>query len=275
MMMNGRHPEDPLPPVLVRTYLENHRQRLHHKDTADDDQEDLLLGDYRQGAEASAKGERANITHEDFGGVGVVPEKADAGTDQGAADHRQFPGAGHVRNLQVRGEFDVTGNVGEQQICGRVDGDRPDGEAVEAVGQVDGIARPDDDQHYKGDEKDPEVWMEVFEKRKVELGGEARTGEENDAKNRTQQHLPEHLLPWGEPLGVFFHHLLVVINETDDPVTDDNKEGQPDIGIGEVGPEQRRNNDTGQDHHPSHSGGPLFLQVRFRAVGTDDLACLK
>ena len=50
---------------------------------------------------ACAQGQRANVAHEHASGVCVEPEKAQARTRHGAAEHHQFSRAGNVWEQQV------------------------------------------------------------------------------------------------------------------------------------------------------------------------------
>ena len=169
----------------------------------------------------------------------------------------------------------MPGHVGEEHVGGGVDGHRPDGQSVQAVCQVDGVAGSDDDQRDKGDEPDPQVGVEFLEEGEVQLCAEAGLEEQEYGHHPGQQDLPEHLLTGRKALGILLHHLLVVIHEADDPVADRDEERRPDILVGQVGPQQGRYDDRRQDHHAAHGGGALFLQVRFRSIGADHLAGLQ
>ena len=81
-----------LPVSLNERDLDDHRQRFDDEDAADEYEQELLLDQQRDGAERAAQAERADVAHEDVGGVGVPPQKAEAGADQGAAEHRQLTG---------------------------------------------------------------------------------------------------------------------------------------------------------------------------------------
>ena len=54
--------------------------------------------------------------------------------------------AGDVRDLQVGGELDVAGGVGEDAERRGDHHRRHDGETVEAVGEIHGVAGADDDE---------------------------------------------------------------------------------------------------------------------------------
>src|SRR6266852_6545360 len=75
MVMNGRHAEDALAAQLEGTYLQNHGKRLDHKDPANKEKQNLLLNDDRNHAQRPAQRERTHISHENLGGMRVVPQK--------------------------------------------------------------------------------------------------------------------------------------------------------------------------------------------------------
>ncbi len=103
-------------------------------------------------ADGAAEGERADVAHEDFGGVGVIPEKADGGADHGAAEDGELADHGHALQLEVVGEDDVAADVGEHGERAGGDDGAADGEAVEAVGEVDGVGGAHEHEDDEGDE---------------------------------------------------------------------------------------------------------------------------
>ena len=98
---------------------------------------------------SAAERQRAGVAHEDLRRRRVEPEKAEAGADQRAADHRQLAGAGHEIDLQIVGEHRVAGEIGDDAEGRRGDHHRHDRETVEAVGEIDRIAGADDDERRR------------------------------------------------------------------------------------------------------------------------------
>ena len=129
-------------------------KRLQHEQAADDGQHDLVLGGDRDGAQRAAQRQRAGVAHEDHGWRRVEPQEAEAGADDGPADDGELAGALHVVDLQVGGEARVAGQVGDQAEGGGGDHHRHDGEAVEAVGEIDRVAGADDHEDAEQDEQD-------------------------------------------------------------------------------------------------------------------------
>src|SRR5271166_1881429 len=107
MMVDGRHQEDPFARQLEVDDLDHDRQRLDHEDPAEQDQEQLGLCHDRHARDRAAQPQRAGVPHEDRGGEGVEPEKADAPADQAAGEHRQV--------VLPRDERDT--DVGQQDDC--------------------------------------------------------------------------------------------------------------------------------------------------------------
>jgi len=133
--------------------LEDDRQRLNDEDASDERQQQFLLDQHRHGADGSAQRERANIAHKDFGRMGVIPEEANGRADHGAAENRQLRDLGNLGNLQVVSEQGMSTDVGQHgQRPGRDHG-AANRQAVEAVGEVHGIARTDDDDHHEDQER--------------------------------------------------------------------------------------------------------------------------
>ena len=71
------------------------------------------MNDDGQHGNDTADGQGAGIAHEDLGGIGIVPEETDEGTDRSGNEDNEFLGAGHVHDVQVLSELDVTRDVGQ------------------------------------------------------------------------------------------------------------------------------------------------------------------
>ena len=83
-----------------------------------------LLFNQRGGPENEAQEQGARIPHEYAGGMKVVAEKGEGGADQ-------------ERHEQARG--DASALKGDGEYGQGTDADQPGGEAVQAVGKIDGI----------------------------------------------------------------------------------------------------------------------------------------
>src|SRR5437868_5563510 len=90
VVVQRRHSEDALAGELEGSDLQHDRRRLDDEDAADDDEDEFLLDEQRDGPERAAERERADVAHEDVGGVRVVPEEAETGADERATEDRQL-----------------------------------------------------------------------------------------------------------------------------------------------------------------------------------------
>src|SRR5882757_8698618 len=101
MMMNRRHAKNAFAAQFEGAHLQNHRQCFDHKYSADKKEQNFLLDDYRNDAQRSAQRKRADVTHENFGGMRVVPQKTERSANQRAAKNRQFADPRDVLNVEV------------------------------------------------------------------------------------------------------------------------------------------------------------------------------
>src|SRR5271170_168905 len=81
VMVEGRHFEDALFPQLVTADLQDDGAGFDDEDAADERQQQFLADDDGNAGNGAAEGERSDIAHKDFGGMGVVPEESDARAD--------------------------------------------------------------------------------------------------------------------------------------------------------------------------------------------------
>ncbi len=175
VVMQRSHLEDALfVAQLVTADLEDDRQRLNDEDAADEGQQQLLADDDGDGADGAAEGERTHVAHEDFGGVGVIPEEADGCADHGAAEDGELGDQRHALQLEVVGEDDVAADVGEHGERAGGDDGAADGEAVEAVGEVDGVGGAHEHEDDEGDEGQKGEQAEMRDG--AEPGATARSG---------------------------------------------------------------------------------------------------
>jgi hypothetical protein len=155
MMMQGRHFEDALAAAqLVAAYLENHRQSLDDEDSADADQQDLLLDQDCDHAHAAPERQRADVAHENLGGMRVVPEKTQRCAGHGAAEYRQLARARQAHQIQILGELGVAAGVGQHGHGRGGDDHQADRQAVEAVREVDRVRAADQNERDKEEEED-------------------------------------------------------------------------------------------------------------------------
>src|SRR5258707_10736204 len=129
-MVERRHLEDALAAKLVAAYLEDDRERLQYVDSADEDEQDFLFDEDRDDAERPTQGERAHVPHEDFGGVGVVPEEAQGTAGHGGAEDSELRGTGETGKPEVDGELAMAADVGEHGHCAAGDDHQANCESI-------------------------------------------------------------------------------------------------------------------------------------------------
>ena len=99
MVMDGRHAEDALTAQFERAHLQNHGKCFDDENATDEKEQDFLLDDDRDGAQCSAQRLRANVAHEDFCGMRVVPEETERSSDQRAAENGELADTRNVLNF--------------------------------------------------------------------------------------------------------------------------------------------------------------------------------
>src|ERR1017187_5021513 len=294
VMVDGRHFENAFAVAqLIAAHLKDDGNGFQNEDAADEEQQDFLLDEHGNHGHGAAEAQRTDVAHEDFGGMRVVPQEADASPGHGAAEHGEFAGARIARQLQVLGELRVASGIGEDGEGAGGDHHETDGEPIESVGEVDGVGAEDHHQRHEdaegGDAKDvgPRVghqlrhqhrWFEALEERDVHRGAEIAPGaheEQGGGETEAHDELVDQLALAADseiaPIGVFG----VVVQKTDPAEGEQGEDGNPHVGVAQVGPEQRGDNDGDDDEDAAHGGGAGFLLVRFGAFLPDELADLE
>src|SRR2546430_13368086 len=145
MMMDRRHAKDSLTSQFKRANLQDDAERFDDENATDEKQQNFLLDNDGDNADRAAEGERTDIAHEHFGGMRVVPKKAERSADERAAKNGKFADARDVLNFEIVRPAVVAADVSEHgERAGSNDG-AADGQAVETVGEIDGIGRAGND----------------------------------------------------------------------------------------------------------------------------------
>jgi hypothetical protein len=171
----------------------------------------------------------------------------------------------------------VAGDVSEDgEGAGDHDG-RHDGEAVEAVGQIDRVAGADNHEIGQRDETDDaERIGNGLEEGDDQLrlgAGLGRVGEEQRGAE-AEHRLPE-IFPAGrQALRVAVNHLLPVVVPADDAEAERDDEHGPHILVAEIAPEQRGETDGNEDQDAAHGRRAGFDEMGLRAVVAYRLADL-
>src|SRR5688572_6550655 len=220
VMVERRHLEHSLARELERRDLDDHRGRLGDEHAADDYEQQLLLDEGGYRGEGAAQRQRADIAHENFGGIRVVPKEAEARPHQRAAEDRELRGRREAYEEQVVRKYGVTGNVGQRGERRGRHPERADREAVEAVGQVYGV-RPRHE-HERGEQQipPPQVRDQVLEEGKDQTRVVERRillGEQNDRETDAQrdEELSSDLVARAQSVMRSTRDLQIVVGEAD------------------------------------------------------------
>ena len=140
------------PGVLEPPDLDHHAHQLEEEDATDEGEQDLLP--HRDGEESKQRteGKTAGIAHEDLGRTRVEPQESETRAGHRARDDHEILAGVDVGHEEIGGELrtapdphdDHEGDGGDRHDARR--------ESVHAVGDVDRIARPRDDQRAQKDE---------------------------------------------------------------------------------------------------------------------------
>ena len=208
---------------LERRHLQHHRKRLDYEDAAHDEEHDFLPHDDRDRPERRPKRQRAHVAHENLGRVCVEPEKCEPRAGDRTTEDRELPGAGNKRKSQVFGKHGVARNISKQSERAADHHGRHDREAVQAIGEIHGIARAHDHEIGHRDEtKRAQRIANLLEKGHDEHGLRRQVGVQGQVRSRHQPHhrLPEKLGSRRKALGVTSHHLAKIVDPSDRPKTD-------------------------------------------------------
>src|ERR1700676_3948208 len=139
MMMYRRHSKNTFASQLERAHLQNNRQRFHHKNSADKKQQNLLLDDYRDKPKCPAQRKRAYITHENFGGMRVVPKKTKRSAHKRPTKNGEFADTRNILNFEISGPTKVAAHVSEHRERPGGNDRAPDGQAIETISEIHGV----------------------------------------------------------------------------------------------------------------------------------------
>ncbi len=105
------------------------------------------------------------------------------------------PGAPDQGDLEILGNDGMAGYIGKNHIRYRYDQHKPYGKPVEAVGQVNGIGRPDQHKNNKRPVQQPEIGQHPLEKRQAQMRIDAGLQAQIRSNGRRHEQLQARLLP--------------------------------------------------------------------------------
>src|SRR5690625_687012 len=84
--------------------------------------------------------------------MGVVPKKSESRSDQATTDDRQLSRSRQITDKKIISDQQMARSIRHQRINKRYRDRAPDRQAIDAIGQIDRIARSGDDQKKEGKE---------------------------------------------------------------------------------------------------------------------------
>src|SRR6185437_16829468 len=91
----------PAAPHLEHAALQNYRDCYGHEHATDQQEQEFALEQNGDRTQRSAQREGSRVTHEDLGGMGIVPEKTNARAKQRGAEHGELASASQIIDLQI------------------------------------------------------------------------------------------------------------------------------------------------------------------------------
>ena len=257
-MVDRSHVEDSLPSNLERSDLHDDRNRLQHEYTPHDHEKEFLFGHHSHRAKGGTQSERANISHKYLGRIGIKPEEAQACTNHGTTEDRQFPTASDIGNLKVISKPRVSSQITKKHECTTRHEDRADGEAIQPIRQIDGIGCGQDDKHNKGNIEPSEVRCDTLKKGEMDSRVKFEHRHQNGADDDGCQHLEHEFVASFEPSPFATPQFEYVIRDPDDAKKQGGRERQPDKAIGQIRPQKGGDNQCCQDEDPTHGRDALL-----------------
>lgn len=116
---------------------------LENVDSGDNYEDRKSIGHHGHDSEVCSKSERPDVTHVEFGGLDIKPEKGDERSDY---EHTNS------------GEYEETMCVGDKGIYHVIKEEESTSESVKSVCDIDGICHRDDNEHKEWDIENTETY---------------------------------------------------------------------------------------------------------------------
>ena len=81
--------------------LDDDAQTLDEENATKQRQQQFLVNDDSTDTDDAADSQRTGIAHEDLGGIGVIPQETNHGTDEGGQEHHQLLRTGNVHDVEI------------------------------------------------------------------------------------------------------------------------------------------------------------------------------
>ena len=294
MVVQRRHAEDALASGLKDADLDDVGEDDGDEQAADDDGEQLRLGEDRQAGDRSTEGEGARVTHEDLGRRGIPPQEARESTDQCGTEDRQVEGVSRrVAVRRVRAKLRTSLNpleVGDERVRAE-DKDRDArGQAVEAIRQVRGV-RPGRHDEVGPDEVQGNTQAQARKAQGHGRGTRERNregarvltelvglDERAQGEERGHGYLSDDLAGGVQAKRTLTHDLDAVVEEANDAQADEQEDqqqaGPRRPGARDNRADQPRDDRCKDDDDATHRGRATLGEVLGRPVLADELSVL-
>jgi hypothetical protein len=146
----------------------------------------------------------------------------------------------------------MAGNIGEYHIGGGGNDHRTDGKTIQAVGQVDGIGGTHNHKRCKYDVSPAQIRREPFKEWYRHLGGKIRAGVNQKTGNQGQTELQHELVAHIQTLAALFDLHQIVIDKSNKPVADNDKQHNPGKIVGQVAPQKHRCHNRKYNQQAAH-----------------------
>ena len=169
---------------------------------------------------------------------------------------------------QVRRHLGVARHVGQDREGDGHDENAADGQAIQTVREIDGVAGAHHHQPDPRNQQDAHVWSEILKEghRQLARVGAAKT-EMQDEEGHQQRDAREqrHLLPAAQPQVLLLEELLGIVEGAHNAEAQQRQECDPDGTTLELAPEQRREQDHTENEDAPHGGRAGLHLVMLRA----------
>ena len=255
MVVNGAHLEDADPAGLEGDDLDDDRQGFNDVQAASQDEEQFRLGQDGHGSQGPTQCQGTRIAHEHLGRMLVIEEEAQAG-----------PGQCRPKD----GKMGIAQSDGDDDVGHGRNGAGPGSQAVEAIGQIDGIARADDHDEDEEIVEHPQIDGDGS-KWNPQSRREMKKGIEDIAEDSCHDELAGQFLFCRKAQVAVLDGLDAVVEEADDAMAQGQEQSQPFAQVHGVENEARYGQRR-QDEDAPHSRRTGFILMALRPFFSFGLA---
>ena len=147
-----------------------------------------MFGQNGNGTQRPAQRKATRIPHEYGSRWRIIPQKAQAPANQRHAENQQLARPRHIVDVQILSEINPAHRIGQNAKRRRGNHHRHNRQTVQAIGEINGIGRANDDDHCKGEKHDAKRHQSIFQHRhshlktqtfRMQLSGHQRSNQSN------------------------------------------------------------------------------------------------